>query len=88
MIFMRAGACIALERRRPEVAQIAPRIRDRKSLVHRVDDPVRLQDLDAPLVGVDAMLGNDRRPAGLNRRTRCQQAGIARRHRMIDPRRR
>ena len=83
-----AGARVALERRRPEIAQVAARIVDRKSLVERVDDPVGLQDLDPPLVGVDAVLGDQRRPAGLDRGARGEQAGIAGRNRVIDPRRR
>ncbi len=78
-----AGSRIALECHRPEVAQVAARIVNRKSLVDGVDDPVRLQNLDPPLVGVDAMLGDDRRPAGLDRRPRRQQAGIAGRNRMV-----
>ena len=79
---------IAFERARPEVAQIAARVVDRETLVDGIDDPVRLQDLDAPLIGVDAVLGDQRRPSGLDRGARGQESGIARRHRMVDARRR
>ena len=83
-----AGAGVALERRRPEVAQVAARIVDGEALVDGVDDPVGLQDLDAALVGVDAVLGDQHRPAGLDRGARRQQPRIAGRDRVIDPRRR
>ena len=68
-----AGPGIAFERGRPEVAQIAARVVDRKSLVDGVDDPVGLQDLDPPLVGVDAVLGDDAR-AGRSRPWRAPPA--------------
>ncbi len=83
-----AGAGIALERPRPEIAQVPTRIVDGKSLVDRVDDPIRLQDLDAPLVGVDAVLGDKCGPAGLDRGACGKQAGIAGGHRMINAGRR
>src|SRR6516225_7387678 len=65
-----AGSCIALERCRPEVAEVAPGIVDRVARVNRVDDPVGLQDLDPSLVGVDAMLSDENRTARFDRGAR------------------
>ena len=48
-------------------SQIAAGIMNGKSLVDGVDNPVRLQNLDPPLVGVDAVLGDDGRPPGFDR---------------------
>ena len=61
---------------------------DGKAFVESVDDPLRLQDLDTSLVGVDAVLGDDRRPAGLDAGTCCEQSGITGRDGVVDPRRR
>src|ERR1700730_1381996 len=83
-----ACAGIALEGSRPEVAQVSAGIMDGKAFVESVDDPLRLQDLDTSLVGVDAVLGDDRRPAGLDAGTCREQSGITGGDGVVDPRRR
>ena len=61
----------------PHIAKIEARIVERMPLVDGVGDPIGHQQFDAALVGIDAMLGQDRGLAGFKPGTGREQAGIA-----------
>ena len=80
-----AGAGIGLEGLDPHVAQVDARIVQGVALVDGVGDPIGHQQLDPTLVGIDAVLGQQRRPAGLDRGAGREDAGISGRDRVVGP---
>ena len=81
-----ADARKAGERVDPEVAQIAVQPFDAEVLERVFLQPVGQRDLDAPLVRVDAVLGEHHRAAGLEAGARRVQTRVAGAQRVIDAR--
>ncbi len=78
----------ALEHAIPPALEVRRLTRGELAAVVRALDPCGLPDLDAPLFGVDAMLRDDHRAAGLVFGARREQAREAGRDGVVDPRRR
>ena len=83
-----AGARVADEGVEPDVAQVAPALLDVERRRGTVVEPLGHGDLDAALVGVDAVFGDEAAAAGLEHGARHHQAGITGRDGVIDARRR
>nr|WP_255410717.1 hypothetical protein [Acidiferrobacter sp. SPIII_3] len=82
-----AGASERLEKCDPELAQVADLARIAFQTAAPIRDPRGIEQVYAPLLGVDAMLAQNERPAGVPMQERAKQPGVTRGHRVIAARR-